>query len=461
MNEAIEKELAEFSGINPLFKKDLIVLEKNENSELVEKVKPCNREFFRNLFNKVFWNTYSAMGVALVPFNSEYMVLIGNEMFFCRNTEQRFLRNIGTEKKFRYSGGKIAEYTSISFENLIFLLAMPLELMRNAEKISIAALKVNNDLMKFEGHYKKSLSFWKGNRTIKSPLEISALALDGALESMRYSLISSLASSLKIKLRDSFSTKNNFLGEIISQASKDKANPAQKYGYFSLSPYDISKPFLEENSPIIPLLQNIPLPKEPHYIWRENAKLCCSMHLSVLRKCFIKLGNDSGIGESIFFLNPSELPLIQSDSKKARQICLNRKREFEKSCEFNLPRMIAIRNGKPLFEQEEKQAEISGLSAGSKQSATGKLVFVESSNDFSKVSKGDVIFSRNFSPELVVFYSKCSAVLSETGGMLAHSAIVAREQNLPCIVQLKGVDLLKEGMRVKVDGTNGKAAIIN
>ncbi|MFH1587229.1 MAG: PEP-utilizing enzyme [Candidatus Diapherotrites archaeon] len=461
MNETAEKQIREFSKACPLFNKEIIVIEKNENSELIEKIKPCNREFFRRLFNGVFWNAYSATGVASVPFNSEYMALIGNEMFFCRNTEQRFLRNIGVEKKFRYLGGKIAEYTSLGFENLIFLLAMPLELMRNAERISIAALKVNSDLVKFEGHYTKSISFWKENRSIKDPLEISSLALDGALESMRYSLISSLASSLKIRLRDSFSTKNNFLGEIISSSARNETEIKNKYGYFSLSPYDISKPFLDEDPSVIPLLKNIPQPKEPHYIWRENAKLCCSMYLSVLRKCFLSLGNGSGMGESIFFLNPSELPLVKPDSKKAKQICLKRKKEFEKSCEFTLPRRIAIQNEKPLFEQEEKQAEISGLVAGSKQSATGKIVFVESSSDFSKVSKGDIIFSRNFSPELVVFYSKCSAVLSETGGMLAHSAIVAREQNIPCIVQLKAADLLKEGMKVMVDGGNGKVTILN
>jgi phosphohistidine swiveling domain-containing protein len=234
----------------------------------------------------------------------------------------------------------------------------------------------------------------------------------------------------------------------------------ENFGFFSFAPYDISRPFLEEDPAMLELLGGIPIPTEPHYIWRENAKLCCAMHLSVMRKAFLEAGRQGGIGNEIFYLKPSELSLAFSDKNIAKGICLKRKAEFEENQAFSLPARIALKDGRAFFEEVQAEKGVSGFSVGSKSQAEGRLVFVESTADRQKVSEGDIIFSKSFSPELVIFYGKCLAVISETGSMLAHSAIVAREMGLPCIVQAKGAGILKEGAKVKVDGSTGKITLV-
>lgn len=461
MNQAVEKDIKAFSQKNPLFEQETIALEKNENSGLIRKVKPCSEEFFERLFEEVFWKTYSDFGLARTPFDCRYVGFIGGEMFFCKNTAERFLKNIGTEKKFRYSNGKIEEYLPINISNILFTLAAPFEMARNASRLSVAALKVNAETQGFEEHYNKSLKFWRKNRKIKDSVNVSKKAMSGALESMRYSIISSLAYSFKINLRESFPTKNNFLKELIEKANRSKKTELiEKNGYFSLSPYDISKPYLEENSSIVEFLKKVPEPREPHFIWRENSKLCCSMYLSVLRKCFQSIGGVSGLGETIFFLKPSELEMAFHQQGKAHQLCLKRKKKFNKYTGFVLPPKIAVKEQKGYFEKKQTTGSISGFSVGSKNSASGQLVFVENSSDFGKVSQGNIVFSKNLSPELVAVYWKCSAIISECGGMLSHGAIVARERGMPCIVQVKGSEQLREGTIVEVNGKTGKITLL-
>ncbi len=459
--EIIGKQMEEFCSKSTLFANETIVMEKNENSSLVQKMMPCNTEFFDRLFNDVFWQLYSELGFAAMPFDCKYLYFFGNEMFFCKNTEERFLKNIGLEKKFRYSNGKIMQKTPINAENLVFLVATPFELAKNAANVSIAAFKINKELASFEEHYSNSLSFWKKNRVIDNTVAVSLQAFSGALQSMRYSLLSSLAFSFKMQLRQCFATKRNLMKELsLLPITTNETELGDRGGFFSLSPYDISKPFLEENPFLVEFLKKIPAPTEPHYILRENAKLCCSMHLSVLRKCFLKAAELKELSMDVFFLKPSELQMAFSDFREAEKICEKRKKEFDEAKKIVLPSRIAIEKNNFFFETEQAESEIRGNSIGAKSIVEGKLVFVESSRDFGKVADGDIIFSKGFSPELVVFYGKCLGVLSQTGSMLAHSAIVAREKGLPCIVQLKGSQLLKEGTRIRINGNTGKAEML-
>ncbi len=53
-------------------------------------------------------------------------------------------------------------------------------------------------------------------------------------------------------------------------------------------------------------------------------------------------------------------------------------------------------------------------------------------------------------------FANASAIVVERGSLLSHSAIVARELGIPCVVGLKGAtDWLRDGDRVRVDGGAG------
>ena len=60
-------------------------------------------------------------------------------------------------------------------------------------------------------------------------------------------------------------------------------------------------------------------------------------------------------------------------------------------------------------------------------------------------------------PDMVVTMQKCSAIVTDEGGLTAHAAIVSREMGIPCVVGTQeATTRLKEGEIITVDGFTGK-----
>ena len=94
--------------------------------------------------------------------------------------------------------------------------------------------------------------------------------------------------------------------------------------------------------------------------------------------------------------------------------------------------------------------------------AIGTIKVVEGIKDISKFNDGDILVAKVTEPSMVIMMNKASAIITDTGGITSHAAIVSRELGVPCIVNTKTATLtLKDGMRVKVDGGKGEIYEIN
>jgi pyruvate,water dikinase len=59
-------------------------------------------------------------------------------------------------------------------------------------------------------------------------------------------------------------------------------------------------------------------------------------------------------------------------------------------------------------------------------------------------------------PRFVPAMIRAGAIVTNTGGMLSHAAIISRELGKPCVVgTIYATVKLKDGMKVVVDGSNG------
>lgn len=71
-------------------------------------------------------------------------------------------------------------------------------------------------------------------------------------------------------------------------------------------------------------------------------------------------------------------------------------------------------------------------------------------------SDGDILVSINSTPELMPFIVKCSAIVTDEGGLGCHAAIISRELHKPCIIGTKiATQVLKDGDMVEVDAEKG------
>ena len=94
--------------------------------------------------------------------------------------------------------------------------------------------------------------------------------------------------------------------------------------------------------------------------------------------------------------------------------------------------------------------------------ATGPVRVVRTLNDFARVRVGDVLVCRTTDPAWTALFGVVAAVVTETGGLLSHAAIVAREHGLPAVVAVPGATTaLPDGARVTVDGSTGRLVLTN
>ncbi|WP_436536058.1 PEP/pyruvate-binding domain-containing protein [Actinoplanes sp. HUAS TT8] len=97
---------------------------------------------------------------------------------------------------------------------------------------------------------------------------------------------------------------------------------------------------------------------------------------------------------------------------------------------------------------------------GSTGVARGPVRVVRGIGDFGRVRSGDILVCRTTDPAWTPLFGVVAAVVTETGGVLSHAAIVAREQGLPAVLAVgEATTTLHEDAMVEVDGSTGRITV--
>ena len=107
--------------------------------------------------------------------------------------------------------------------------------------------------------------------------------------------------------------------------------------------------------------------------------------------------------------------------------------------------------------------ELSGIvaSVGKETKIKGQVRIVIDPKKIKDFLKGDVLVAPMTSPDYVFLMKLCSAIVTDTGGLTSHAAIVSRELHKPCIIGTKiATKVLKDGDLVEVDTNNGTIKIL-
>lgn len=92
---------------------------------------------------------------------------------------------------------------------------------------------------------------------------------------------------------------------------------------------------------------------------------------------------------------------------------------------------------------------------------TGTVRVVNDESEFHKIRQGDVLVCPITSPVWSVLFPSIGALVTDTGGILSHSAIIAREYRLPSVVSAgSATRRLQDGQTVTVDGNAGVISIV-
>ncbi|SNT06228.1 PEP/pyruvate-binding domain-containing protein [Actinoplanes regularis] len=88
--------------------------------------------------------------------------------------------------------------------------------------------------------------------------------------------------------------------------------------------------------------------------------------------------------------------------------------------------------------------------------ASGPARLLHSVDDFARLQRGDILVCRTTDPAWTPLFRLAAAVVTETGGILSHASIVAREFGIPAIVGAgTAMTRLSDDTPITVDGTVG------
>jgi phosphohistidine swiveling domain-containing protein len=202
--------------------------------------------------------------------------------------------------------------------------------------------------------------------------------------------------------------------------------------------------------------------------YRESVNFLYTFGYSLFRRCFMQLGsllNQKGILDQkndIFYLSYDELKqLIKDNSLKAS---LNRKiterqSDIERFKDVTLPEVIYNELPESALFKGKTLCNLKGI-ATSRGHYIGPARLVHGPSDFRKIKAGDVLVIPFSDVSWTPLFSKVAAVVSESGGVLSHCSIVAREYGIPAVVSVTGVMNIVDGTLLAVDGYNGKIQVM-
>lgn len=86
----------------------------------------------------------------------------------------------------------------------------------------------------------------------------------------------------------------------------------------------------------------------------------------------------------------------------------------------------------------------------------GKARIIRGEHEFGRLLPGEVLVCPYTNPAWTPLFASAAAVVTETGGLASHAAIVAREYGIPAVMAIPGVTrALKQGQEILVDGNRG------
>lgn len=194
-----------------------------------------------------------------------------------------------------------------------------------------------------------------------------------------------------------------------------------------------------------------------YHIYREESLYLIEMCYGLARRMVFEI-NDRFPDlfkkpKDILFLTLKEVYSLPDSSQNYKELLAVR----QKSRLQNEKLWNSFSIGSKVTDKENTLAGIRGNSG----ICRGKVRKILTLQEFSKMQPGDILVCRYTDPAWTPLFVLASAVVSDTGGPLSHSAIVAREYNIPAVLGCgNATEILNDGQEIIVNGNEGIVQIL-
>jgi phosphohistidine swiveling domain-containing protein len=217
---------------------------------------------------------------------------------------------------------------------------------------------------------------------------------------------------------------------------------------------------------------------EDHNFWIDNMSI---HHLrAVLLEGGRRLVDDGALSsaDDVMMLTPEELAqALDNPGVDHRATVRERKEAMARQAQITPPPVLGTMpmgppptddpfgrfamkfNGMPSME-ESSADEIHG-SSGSAGTVRGTARIISSINEAGRLQPGDILVAETTAPPWTPLFATVAAVVTDTGGVLSHCAVVAREYGIPAVVGTQIATVaIKDGDTIEVDGDAGIVRIV-
>jgi pyruvate,water dikinase len=180
----------------------------------------------------------------------------------------------------------------------------------------------------------------------------------------------------------------------------------------------------------------------------------------LFRDYFLELGKrltEAGVfrdADDIMYLAIDEVYAALDDGHDRSDMVQNRRSEMEDAADYDMPDLIYGDDFVPSRSVTSDRGVWTGTPTA-RGHHRGVARIVRGIEDLDKVSPGDVLVIPFSDVGWTPLFARAGAVVAESGGMLSHSSIIAREYGLPCVVSVEGALGIPDGGTIAVDGYRG------
>ena len=214
------------------------------------------------------------------------------------------------------------------------------------------------------------------------------------------------------------------------------------------------------------LLSNIVGMARRYIVFREKQRFNLDRWITMVRRLHLAVGRrlvEDGVlryASDVFFLTKSELRDIANGSVPTGVFTTvaSRKAEFEKYENATPPKFL---QGDREFNDPPPEGvdHFKGIPA-SQGVLTATVRVLDGIENIWQVQTGEILVVPRTDPGWTPVFSKIGGLITETGGILSHGAVVSREYGIPAVTNVPGAcRQFKTGQRVTIDGVKGEVTV--
>jgi len=113
-------------------------------------------------------------------------------------------------------------------------------------------------------------------------------------------------------------------------------------------------------------------------------------------------------------------------------------------------------------EQDDTEEDTVVGNSGSSGKVRGTARLVRSLDESGKLGVGEILVAETTSPSWTPLFGIAAGIVTDTGGILSHCAVVAREYGIPAVVGTGvATSIIRDGQTIEVDGDAGRVYLVD